>query len=90
MGWATDVSYNSGQLKFSIRDKKGTAIQAGAVDAVIGRPTTDEDDQRVAFVLNDGAYIATITLDTGMWMLKINAVSRGGDLFTQRFDIWVN
>lgn len=90
LGWATDVSYNSGQLKFSIRDKKGAAIQASAVDAVIGRPTTDEDDQRVAFVLNDGAYIATITLDTGMWMLKINAVSRGGDLFTQRFDIWVN
>ena len=90
LGWVTRASYKNGQLEFSIRDQDGDAIHAGAVDAVIGRPTTDWNDERVDFVTQQGVYTASIPLDAGMWMLKINAVSRQGDPFTQRFDIWVN
>ena len=88
--WVTHASYENGQLEFSIRDQDGHAIHAGAIDAVIGRPTTDRYDERVDFVIQQGVYTASIPLDAGMWMLKINAVSHQGDPFTQRFDIWVN
>ena len=90
LGWVTHASYENGQLEFSIRDQDGNAIHAGIVDAVIGRPTTDRNDERVEFVIQHGVYTASIPLDAGMWMLKINAVSRQGDPFTQRFAIWVN
>jgi nitrogen fixation protein FixH len=86
----TNASYENGQLELSIRDQDGNAIHAGVVDAVIGRPTTDRNDERVEFVIQRGVYTASIPLDSGMWMLKINAVSHQGDPFTQRFDIWVN
>ena len=90
LGWVTDASYENGQLEFSIRDQDGNATHAGAVDAVIGRPTTDRSDERVEFVNQHGVYTASIPLDAGMWMLKIDAVSLQGDPFTRRFDIWVN
>lgn len=90
LGWVTHASYENGQLEFSIRDRDGNALRAGAVDAVIGRPTTDRNDERVDFVIQQDVYAASIPLDAGMWMLKINAVSHQGDPFTQRFDIWVN
>lgn len=90
LGWVTHASYENGQLEFSIRDQDGNAIHAGIVDAVIGRPSTDRNDERVEFVIQHGVYTASIPLDAGMWMLKINAVSRQGDPFTQRFAIWVN
>ncbi len=90
LGWVTHASYENGQLEFSIRDQDGNAVHAGIVDAVIGRPTTDRNDERVEFVIQHGVYTASIPLDAGMWMLKINAVSRQGDPFTQRFAIWVN
>lgn len=90
LGWVTHASYENGQLEFSIRDQDGNAIHAGIVDAVIGRPTTDRNDERVEFVIQHGVYTASIPLDAGMWMLKIDAVSRQGDPFTQRFAIWVN
>lgn len=90
LGWVTHASHENGQLEFSIRDQDGNAIHAGIVDAVIGRPTTDRNDERVEFVIQHGVYIASIPLDAGMWMLKIDAVSRQGDPFTQRFAIWVN
>ena len=90
LGWVTHASYENGQLEFSIRDQDGNAVHAGIVDAVIGRPSTDRNDERVEFVIQHGVYTASIPLDAGMWMLKINAVSRQGDPFTQRFAIWVN
>ena len=90
LGWVTHASYENGRLEFSIRDQDGNAIHAGEVDAVIGRPTTDRNDERVDFVIRQGVYTASIPLDAGIWMLKINAVSHQGDPFTQRFDIWVN
>jgi len=90
LGWVTHASYENGRLEFSIRDQDGNAIHAGEVDAVIGRPTTDRNDERVDFVIRQGVYTASIPLDAGMWMLKINAVSHQGDPFKQRFDIWVN
>lgn len=90
LGWVTHASYENGQLEFSIRDQDGNAVHAGIVDAVIGRPTTDRNDERVEFVIQHGVYTASIPLDAGMWMLKIDAVSRQGDPFTQRFAIWVN
>ena len=90
LGWVTHASYENGQLEFSIRDQDGNAIHAGIVDAVIGRPSTDRNDERVEFVIQHGVYTASIPLDAGMWMLKIDAVSRQGDPFTQRFAIWVN
>lgn len=90
LGWVTHASYENGQLEFSIRDQDGNAVHAGIVDAVIGRPTTDRNDERVEFVIQHGVYTASMPLDAGMWMLKIDAVSRQGDPFTQRFAIWVN
>ena len=90
LGWVTHASYENGRLEFSIRDQDGNDIHAGEVDAVIGRPTTDRNDESVDFVIRQGVYTASIPLDAGMWMLKINAVSHQGDPFTQRFDIWVN
>lgn len=90
LGWVTNASFENGQLEFSIRDQDGNAIHAGIVDAVIGRPTTDRNDERVEFVIQHGVYTASMPLDAGMWMLKIDAVSRQGDPFTQRFAIWVN
>jgi len=90
LGWSARVEVNDGQLSIAIVDAAGDPVQAGGVEALVGRPTSDRDDFVPELVFDGRAYVAPVTLAGGKWILRLNAVSAQGEPFEQRLDVHVN
>jgi len=76
MGWKSQVKISNGHVVFLLKDKNGVAITGLKLDGKIGRPTTEVQDQKLAFnEANKGEYIANVNLAKGQWVVLIKAIS---------------
>ena len=84
LGWDVYAEAKGGLLILSITDPKGRPVQAGKLDAVLGRATHVQDDRTPDFAFDGRAYVARETLAPGNWNIRMKATSLDGVAFEQR------
>lgn len=84
LGWEVYAEAKDGFLILSIKDDQGKPVQAGTLDAVLGRATHVQDDRTPEFAFDGRAYVARETLAPGNWNIRMKATSLDGVAFEQR------
>lgn len=84
LGWNVYAEAKGGLLILSIKDDQGKPVQAGSLDAVLGRATHVQDDRTPDFAFDGRAYVARETLAPGNWNIRMKATSLDGIPFEQR------
>ncbi len=84
LGWEVYAEARGGLLILSIKDSEGQPVQAGSLDAVLGRATHVQDDRSPDFSFDGRAYVARETLAPGNWNIRMKATSLDGVAFEQR------
>lgn len=84
LGWDVYAEARGGLLILSIKDSQGRPVQAGSLDAVLGRATHVQDDRSPEFSFDGRAYVARETLAPGNWNIRMKATSLDGVPFEQR------
>jgi len=84
LGWTVSVSYQEGELQVSVVDKTGQPADVARFDALVGRPTHVREDQTPDFQQRNGVFTAPVTLNPGLWNLRLKATSLDGTPFKQR------
>jgi len=95
LGWRERAAVErDGKVAVSIVDASGVAIGDLALSGMVGRPSTNKDDRRLAFRPDGvGTYVAqTTALGAGTWILTVEA--RGGEtasqaLYRSRRRVWL-
>ena len=87
LGWDVKAALTGGQLILSITDADGRAVQAGTLEATVGRPTNTSQDRVPDFAFDGRAYVARQDLEPGNWDLWLNATALDGTPFEQRLKI---
>ncbi|WP_112310689.1 FixH family protein [Pseudogemmobacter bohemicus] len=89
LGWTVAQDYQPGRMRLSITDASGKAVEARALEAVIGRVTVARDDQVPEFRWTGEGYEAAVELGSGEWMMKVQAIAQDGTPFERRLDFVV-
>ncbi len=89
LGWTAAIGHERGRVKLVITDAAGAPVQVAALNVLIGRPTSAQDDVQPEFAFVGGLYEAEVPLAKGQWMVKLEAVAKDGTRFEQRFDLMV-
>jgi len=77
-GWHSSVGYNEGALVLTLIDKDDKIITFESVQAEIGRPAYEQQDQVIAFKpLSTGSNTIILDLKKGLWSLKITGLANG-------------
>ena len=84
LGWTVQAQAKGGLLILSIQDAEGRPVQAGSLDAVLGRATHVKDDRSPEFSFDGHSYVARETLQPGNWNIRMKATSLDGTPFEQR------
>lgn len=84
LGWNVSAEAKGGLLILSIVDAQGRPVQAGSLDAVLGRATHVQDDRSPDFAFDGRAYVARESLRPGNWNIRMKATSLDGVPFEQR------
>ncbi|MCL3882046.1 FixH family protein [Marivita sp. GX14005] len=84
LGWTVDAKATGGLLILSITDADGRPVQAGTLDAVLGRATHVQDDRKPEFSFDGKAYVARESLRPGNWNIRMKATALDGTPFEQR------
>lgn len=84
LGWTVHAEAKGGLLILSIKDAEGRPVQAGTLDAVLGRATHVQDDRSPDFAFDGKAYVARETLRPGNWNIRMKATALDGTPFEQR------
>jgi nitrogen fixation protein FixH len=89
LGWVVSGNHANGQLRLSITDQAGAAVEVASLDAVLGRATHVADDVEPDFTFDGNAYVAPIELANGNWNIRMKAVAADGTEFVQRVVVHV-
>lgn len=84
LGWSVEARHKGGLLILAITDEQGRPVQAGTLDATLGRPTHVKDDRTPDFAFDGRAYVAREQLAPGNWNIRMNATALDGTPFQQR------
>ncbi|SHG75387.1 FixH family protein [Marivita hallyeonensis] len=90
LGWTVAARATGGLLILSITDAEGRPVQAGTLDAVLGRATHVQDDRTPDFAFDGKAYVARESLQPGNWNIRMKATALDGSLFEQRVVLHVD
>ncbi|MEM6678585.1 MAG: FixH family protein [Pseudomonadota bacterium] len=77
LGWDVMAQYDGKELAVSVAGTDGTPVRGLVVDAIVGRPATDDQDQALALMPAAEGYSAPVTLGSGTWRVAITA--EGGE-----------
>ena len=91
LGWATAVSYSEGRLFVRIRGADGLPVQGLALEARLGRPSSDAEDRTVTLMGTPDGYSAEALLQPGVWLVDVStpdqpAYAQQAELFVQGTD----
>jgi nitrogen fixation protein FixH len=89
LGWTVRADHKGGLLILSIKDENGRPVQAGSLEAVLGRATHVQDDRTPEFAFDGQAYVAREALLPGNWNIRMTATSLDGTQFEQRIVLHV-
>lgn len=83
-GWISELQIGEDAIIYHLSDAEGQPILADSVAVTISRPVGILQDQVVQLVeRGDGVYTASLTIDPGQWIARINAEKDGALLFRE-------
>lgn len=89
LGWQAEVVVEDGMLVLTFRDASGQAVRPDTLTALVGRPTEAIDDFQPDLEYRAGAFTAPVQLRSGAWIVKVDATSPEGVVFSKRMELWV-
>ncbi|MFN3844372.1 MAG: FixH family protein [Paracoccaceae bacterium] len=91
LGWTMTPDYDAleKRLYLSFADTEGKAAALSELAVLVGRTTEAKDDQTPQFTHAAGLWTAPLVLAPGRWLLRVDAKSQDGTLFSQRVAIFV-
>ncbi|PIE08238.1 MAG: nitrogen fixation protein FixH [Rhodobacterales bacterium] len=91
LGWETSAEVTRDSVYLTITGRDGKPAPVQAIEATIGRPTHQGEDQVLAFHQNEsGVQVAKVEpLDSGNWDLRLMAVAMDGTAFRQRLQLFL-
>lgn len=91
LGWTMTPDYDvaESRLYLTFKDASGQPAPLSDLSVLVGRTTEAKDDQRPEFVNAAGLWTAPLDLAPGRWLLRVDARSPDGTLFSQRVGILV-
>ncbi|MFN7225139.1 MAG: FixH family protein [Paracoccaceae bacterium] len=91
LGWTMTPDYDEldKRLYLSFADAGGQAARLSELTVLVGRTTEAKDDQTPEFTQASGLWTAPLDLAPGKWLLRVDARSLDGTLFSQRVGIFV-
>ena len=76
LGWRSTLTYQDDQLAFTLHKDDGEIIFADSVNAQIGRPAHEQQDQQFAFLPDGkGRFIKTHVLEPGVWSIRMDVLA---------------
>lgn len=84
LGWQVRAMIHTDRITLSIIDAQGRPVQAGMLDARIGRPTSVAQDIYPEWAFNGKSYEAYHVLEPGNWDVWVKATALDGTRFEQR------
>ena len=89
LGWQAAAELRDGELVLSIRDAEGRPVQAGTLEAVVGRPTHEREDFVADLAFDGRDYVARADLGQGYWTVRVEAKALDGTPFEKRLSLSV-
>ena len=91
LGWTLTPDYDAAdkRLYLSFNNADGTPAKLSDLTVLVGRTTAAQDDQRPDFTYAANLWTAPLDLQPGRWLLRVEARSADGTLFSQRVAITV-
>jgi nitrogen fixation protein FixH len=90
MGWTVEVSHETNRVKVSFADRNNAPLAGMTVTGKLRRPTTDRQDQALAFVSEDaGLYMAEAALAKGVWDVEIIGSGAEGETYRKTYRLFV-
>lgn len=91
LGWTMTPDYDAvdKRLYLTFTDAEGQAADLSELSVLVGRTTEAKDDQTPDFTRAAGLWTAPLDLAPGKWLLRVEARSQDGTLFSQRVGIFV-
>lgn len=91
LGWTMTPDYDAleKRLYLSFTDADGQPARLTDLSVLVGRTTEAKDDQTPEFLNAAGLWTAPLELAPGKWLLRVEAKSEDGTLFSQRVGILV-
>ncbi len=91
LGWTMTPDYDplEKRLYLGFKQLDGTIAQLSDLQVLVGRTTEAAEDQRPEFIFAGGVWTAPLDLAPGRWLLRVEAKSQDGTLFSQRVRLFV-
>lgn len=89
LGWSLAVENLNGELRLSFTDSAGRPVALKALDATIGRPTTQTQDVAPDWRFDGIAYVAKVVLTPGNWDVRLIATAQDGTTFAQTRELFI-
>lgn len=78
LGWRTRVAHESGRLVVEITGADGAPVRGLAVEALVGRPATNEADRTMTLAPDGDLYSVPVELGAGRWRVSLRAEGADG------------
>jgi nitrogen fixation protein FixH len=86
MGWSVSVGHDGSAVNVTFADRTGEPLSGMTVNGMLRRPTTDRQDQPLAFAsVGNGRYEAPIKLHKGVWDVEVTATGRSGEDYRKTY-----
>jgi nitrogen fixation protein FixH len=89
LGWKAVAEYADGNLRVMMTGRTGAPLAGLSVVAVVGRPASTRDDQRLELTEGADGYAAPLELASGRWRVMITAIDTTGGSFEAVADFQV-
>jgi nitrogen fixation protein FixH len=82
--WTMEAGLSDGNLRIAFTGPDGRTVRPATVTARVGRATEAEDDQTPDLVWTGDAFAGAVNVDSGNWVLWVEATAEDGTAFRQR------
>ena len=83
LGWVAEVELDAeaGILTLHLNDEAGRPVAPAELQALLTRPTNQEEDQQLTLSRNAGAFTAPVAISPGRWRLRLTGEARDGTAY---------
>ena len=91
LGWTLSSTYDEAahEMRLTFTGKDGLPVLAQDLSVLIGRPTSNADDQQPDFNRKAGVLVAPVDLGPGKWVMQVNARATDGTPWRGRLSVFV-
>ena len=89
LGWTASAEHVAGRLELSLTNAAGAPVQPETLEVIVGRATHVAADVAPDLVFDGRVHAALVTLDSGHWLVRVQATAADGTVFEKRLPLKV-